>query len=325
MHLRLVVARRPRRQGAGAARVAPSALDLVHLPGVARRAAKATSSSSMSRGEDASAVISRLQELGLGERGRSRRSRSTRRSQSVRWRRERAAAGAPADAVVWEQRRGPNVRDGRAVGELPRLLILATLIAAVGIVTDSIILIIGAMSAARVRAARRTLRRARAAPPSLGVRSLTALLVGFPRSRSSSRTSARSLLRALGFFPRVDRRARGDALPPPEPLLGARRLLARRRRDGLVRGQGGRADRRARLGDDDPDAANVAVAAAYRDWGERRRGRGARIHLSRSCGGASLRSCRAAHPIVVSAAAELEAAPRPAAVAATTRACAAPF
>ena len=92
-----------------------------------------------------------------------------------------AAAGSPADAVIWEEVEARTSESADLSFSFLAFMVLATLIAAVGILTDSQILIIGAMvvgpefgplaglCVALVQ--RRT---------ELALRSATALAVGFP-------------------------------------------------------------------------------------------------------------------------------------------------
>ena len=131
--------------------------------------------------EDASAVIERLRELGLEERGSivtiEIDSSVSRRAEQA----ERAAAGSPADAVVWEQVEARTRESAVLSGSFLAFMVLATMIAAIGIVTDSIILLIGAMVVGPEFGPLAGLcvalvqRR-----PALARRSLAALLVGFP-------------------------------------------------------------------------------------------------------------------------------------------------
>jgi uncharacterized hydrophobic protein (TIGR00271 family) len=121
-----------------------SAHNVVHLPGASHDPDGDLVLADVAR-EDTSVVIERLRELGLEERGSivtieiaasvSDRARAA----------ERAAAGSPADAVVWEQVEARTSESAALSGSYLVFMVLATMIAAAGIVTDSIILIIGAM------------------------------------------------------------------------------------------------------------------------------------------------------------------------------------
>jgi len=58
---------------------------------------------------------------------------------------ERAAPGAPDDAIVWEIVRGRAADDTRSSWSFHAFLCLATMIAAVAVITDSPVLVVGAM------------------------------------------------------------------------------------------------------------------------------------------------------------------------------------
>jgi uncharacterized hydrophobic protein (TIGR00271 family) len=269
IHLRLVVPADLVQKVLALLRALPSALNLIHLPGVARDPEGDLVLIDVAR-EDASAVIGRLQKLGLGERGTiatieidaaiSRRALAA----------EQAAAGSPADAVVWEQVEARTSETAVLSGSFLAFMILATLIAAVGIVTDSIILIIGAMIVgpefgplAGLCVALVQRRR------ELARRSLTALLVGFPVAIVVT-YAATVALRALSLFPdSIGRHTETLFISDPNRYSVIVAVLAGVA--GMVSLTTAKAG--ALIGvlvsvTTIPAAANVAVAAAYRDWGE---------------------------------------------------------
>ncbi|MFB7592760.1 DUF389 domain-containing protein [Streptomyces sp. NPDC056169] len=93
---------------------------------------------------------------------------------------EKEAPGEPADAVIWEQLTGATHEESTLSITYSAFMILATMIAACGVVLDNSILIVGAMAVgpefgplAGICTA--VVQRA----PKLAVRSLIALLVGF--------------------------------------------------------------------------------------------------------------------------------------------------
>ncbi|MFF9068947.1 DUF389 domain-containing protein [Streptomyces sp. NPDC014891] len=93
---------------------------------------------------------------------------------------EKEAPGEPADAVIWEQLTGATHEESTLSITYSAFMILATMIAACGVVLDNAVLIVGAMAVgpefgplAGVCTA--VVRR----EPRLAARSLTALLVGF--------------------------------------------------------------------------------------------------------------------------------------------------
>jgi hypothetical protein len=143
IHLRLVVPADLAEQVLVLLRAVSSALNLIHLPGAARSPEGDLVLVDVPR-EDAS-TVSRLQELGLGEGGTIATIEIDAAVSKLAVAAEQAAAGSPADAVVWEQVEARTSETAVLSGSFLAFMILATLIAAVGIVTDSIILIIGAM------------------------------------------------------------------------------------------------------------------------------------------------------------------------------------
>jgi len=157
-----------------------SAHSVIHVAGASRDPEGDLVLADIAR-EDASAVIERLRALGLAERGSivtiEIDAAVSQRAEEA----ERTAAGSPADAVVWEQVEARTSESAVLSGSFLAFMIIATMIAAVGIVTDSIILIIGAMVVGPEFGPLAGLcialvqRR-----PTLARRSLAALVVGFP-------------------------------------------------------------------------------------------------------------------------------------------------
>jgi uncharacterized hydrophobic protein (TIGR00271 family) len=158
----------------------PSALNVVRLGGASRRPHGDLILCDVAR-EDTSIVVEELRELGLELEGSIAIEPVTALVSDAARRAEQAAVGSPADAVVWEAVESQTSESAELSVSFVAFMMLATLIAAVGIIEDSIILIIGAMvvgpefgplaglCVALVQ--RRT---------ELAVRSLTALAVGFP-------------------------------------------------------------------------------------------------------------------------------------------------
>jgi uncharacterized hydrophobic protein (TIGR00271 family) len=114
---------------------------------------------------------------------------------------ERSAAGLPSDAVVWEEVEARTSEQTELSVSFTMFMIIAMQIAAVGIVLDQPILIVGAMvvgpefgplAAMCVAVVRRQPRLAR--------RSLTALAVGFPVGTTAALFSS-AILIAVGAFP----------------------------------------------------------------------------------------------------------------------------
>ena len=222
--------------------------------------------------EDTSIVVEELRRLGLELDGSIAIEPVASLMGDAATRAERAAVGSPADAVVWEAVEAQTSESAQLSFSFLAFMVLATLIAAVGIIEDSQILIIGAMvvgpefgplaglSVALVQ--RRT---------QLAARSLTALAVGFPLAMLASFLLT-SVLRALGSAPddlrAVDHPATLFISHPNEysalvaVLAGiAGTLSLSTAKSGALVGV---LISVATI----PAAANVGVAAAYGDGGE---------------------------------------------------------
>jgi uncharacterized hydrophobic protein (TIGR00271 family) len=157
-----------------------SACNLIHLPGAARRPEGDVILADIAR-EDASIVLAGLRALRVDHEG----------SIAVEEvdfqlsdRMERAvehAGGSPADAIVWEEVTSRTSETAELNWTFAAFMVLAGLIAAVGILLDTPILIVGAMVVGPefgpVAGMCVALVQRR---PRLALRSLTALAVGFP-------------------------------------------------------------------------------------------------------------------------------------------------
>jgi uncharacterized hydrophobic protein (TIGR00271 family) len=131
--------------------------------------------------EEASVIVSDLKELGLDHRGTIALEYVDTAISDAADAAEKAARGAPADAVVWEQVESRTSEETELSFSFLAFMVIAMLIAGVGVVTDSPILIIGAMIVgpefgplAGICVAIVEERR------DLAKRSLVALAVGFP-------------------------------------------------------------------------------------------------------------------------------------------------
>jgi uncharacterized hydrophobic protein (TIGR00271 family) len=222
--------------------------------------------------EDASLVIAELRALGLGEQGSISIEEVETSISEAAVLAEQAAKGSPADAVVWEQVESRTSESAELSFSFLAFMVLATLIAAVGIMTDSQILIIGAMvvgpefgplAGLAVAVVQRRLDLAR--------RSFIALAVGFPVAIAASFLLT-VLLRALGPAPdELSAIGHPATLFISDPntfsvivalLAGITGVLS------LTTAKSG-----ALIGvlisvTTIPAAANVGVAAAYGDWDE---------------------------------------------------------
>lgn len=222
--------------------------------------------------EDASVVVGRLRELGVEERGSIViEPISSIVSQAAR-RAERAAVGSPADAVVWETVEFQTSESAHLSGSFLAFMVLATLIAALGLIQDALILVIGAMivgpefgplaglCVALVQHQR-----------SLARRSLTALAVGFPAGIAAAFLLT-VVLRAVGSAPddltSLSRPATYFISHPDEYSVLVALLAGIAGALSLSTAKSG-----ALVGvlisiTTIPAAANVGVAAAYGDMGE---------------------------------------------------------
>lgn len=153
--------------------------------------------------EEGSVVIASLRRMGLDEDGTIAVENVYASISSAADAAEDAAAGSPADAVVWEEVEAQTATSAELTVGFVLLMVLATVIAAIGILTDSVILVIGAMvvgpefgALAGVCVA--TVQRR----PRLAIRSLTALLVGFPMAIAVTAAFVLVLV-AIGVAPEV--------------------------------------------------------------------------------------------------------------------------
>ncbi|MGE5691202.1 MAG: DUF389 domain-containing protein [Pseudomonadota bacterium] len=269
VHLRLVVPPDLVEPVLGVLRETESVYGIVHLRGVAERPDGDLVTCEVAR-EDASIVIDDLCRLGLDEVGAIVLEDVDSAVSAIARRAERVAAGSPADAVVWEEVEARTSEGTEFSASFLAFMVLATLIAAVGILNDSIILIIGAMvvgpefgpvAALCVSLVQRRLDLAR--------RSAVALLVGFPAAIAAS-YALTLVLKALDEAP-AERTTHPETLFISDPnwysvlvavLAGIAGMLS------LTTAKSG-----ALVGvlisvTTIPAAANVGVAAAYGDWRE---------------------------------------------------------
>jgi uncharacterized hydrophobic protein (TIGR00271 family) len=131
--------------------------------------------------EEASVILSDLRELKIHEEGTIALEEVDTAISKAAIAAEKAAAGLPSDAVVWEEVQARTSENTELSGSFLAFMALATMIAAIGILIDSQILIIGAMvvgpefgPVAGLCVALVHKRR------DLAVRSLRALAIGFP-------------------------------------------------------------------------------------------------------------------------------------------------
>jgi uncharacterized hydrophobic protein (TIGR00271 family) len=251
----------------------PTVFNIGYLPGAAIKPPGDLVLCDVAR-EDASVIVRELRTLGLDREGSISIDPvgsmiSARASEAAR-----AASGSPADAVIWEEVEARTSESAELSFTFLAFMVLATLIAAVGILIDSQILIIGAMvvgpefgplaglCVALVQ--RRT---------DLALRSATALVVGFPVAIVAT-FAVVVVLRAGGPAPdEIAAHGRPATFFISHPstfsvlvalFAGTAGMLS------LTTAKSG-----ALIGvlisvTTIPAAANVGVAAAYADWSELR-------------------------------------------------------
>lgn len=161
-------------------RTSQATSSLAHLPGASLRPPGDLVLADVAR-EETSVIVAELRALGIEDDG-SLTLESTGTVLAARAREaERRAPGAPADAVLWEELESRTSTGAQLSFTFVALMVLATMIASVGILTDSLVLIIGAMvvgpefgplAGLAVAFVQRRL--------DLAGRSLAALAVGFP-------------------------------------------------------------------------------------------------------------------------------------------------
>jgi uncharacterized hydrophobic protein (TIGR00271 family) len=180
VHLRIVVPGSKAERVVGLLEASPSVCNLVFLSGAALQPPGDVILCDIAR-EEASVVIDDLRELGIPEDGSIALEQIDSQISDAADRAERAARGAPSDAVVWEEVEARTSETSELGGNFLVFMVLACLIGSVGIFTGSPILIVGAMVVgpefgplAGLCVAVVERRRG------VALRSLTALAVGFP-------------------------------------------------------------------------------------------------------------------------------------------------
>jgi len=122
----------------------PSVLNVIHLPNTARKPPGDVILCDVAR-EDASVILSDLRELKVPDQGSIAMEMIDSQISGAAVAAEKAAAGLPSDAVVWEEVESRTSENTELSVSFLAFMVLAMLIAGVGILLDSPILIIGAM------------------------------------------------------------------------------------------------------------------------------------------------------------------------------------
>jgi uncharacterized hydrophobic protein (TIGR00271 family) len=180
VHLRVVAPHEAAQAALELLKGNPTACHVIHLEGVAHAPDGDMILADVAR-EEASVIIGDLKELGIHESGSISIEPIEVQLSRLADQAEKEAPGAPADAVVWEQVEGRTSEETRLSGTFLIFMVLAGLIASVGIYLDSPILVVGAMVVgpefgpiAAFCVATVELRGR------LALRSLSALALGFP-------------------------------------------------------------------------------------------------------------------------------------------------
>ena len=144
LHLRIIVPTAKADEVCGLLERDLAVAHVVHLRGVATKPDGDLVLCEVAR-ESASALLEQLTALGIVEEGAVSVDHVDTSLSAAARRAEEAAAGAPADAVVWEQVVEATGEEATLSITFLAFMVIAALIAVVGIVNDSPILIIGAM------------------------------------------------------------------------------------------------------------------------------------------------------------------------------------
>jgi uncharacterized hydrophobic protein (TIGR00271 family) len=180
LHLRVVVPGELADDVLGLLNSEPAACNLIHLPGAARKPDGDVILVDLAR-EDASVVLADLRELKVDRHGSIAVEEVDFQLSERMERVVEIAPGSPADAVVWEEVTARTSETAELSWSFVLFMVLAGLIAAVGILLDSPILIVGAMVVGPefgpIAGFAVALVQRR---PDLALRSFSALAVGFP-------------------------------------------------------------------------------------------------------------------------------------------------
>ncbi len=186
VHLRIVVPADRSEKVLGLLEASPSTCNLIYLAGAARQPSGDVVLCDIAR-EDASVLIEDLKELGVARDGSISLEQIDSQVSRAADEAERAARGAATNAVVWEEVEARTSENTELGGNFLAFMVLACLIASVGIFLGSPILIVGAMVVGPefgplagfcVAIVERR--------PRVALRSLTALAVGFPLGISAA-------------------------------------------------------------------------------------------------------------------------------------------
>jgi uncharacterized hydrophobic protein (TIGR00271 family) len=271
VHLRIVAPEETAQQALELLCASPAVLNVVHLPGVSRKPVGDVILCDVAR-EEASVTISDLKELGIAKTGSIAVELLDSAISDAFEAAEKAAPGLPSDAVVWEEVESRTSENTELSISFVLFMVIAMQIAAVGIVLDQLILIVGAMVVgpefgplAGISVALVELRGG------LARRSLRALAVGFPLGIVAALATTTVFIETDVFPSQFSQASHPltDFISHPDFLTffvafigGVAGVLS------LTSAKSG-----ALVGvlisvTTIPAAANIGVAAAYSDWSE---------------------------------------------------------
>jgi uncharacterized hydrophobic protein (TIGR00271 family) len=144
IHLRIVAPEDVAHQALELLTAAPSVLNIIHLHGAATKPEGDVILCDVAR-EDASVILGDLKELEIHKSGSIAVEHIDTSISEAAIAAEKAAPGLPSDAVVWEEVEGRTSEDTELSFSFVLFMIAAMQIAAVGIILDQPILIVGAM------------------------------------------------------------------------------------------------------------------------------------------------------------------------------------
>jgi uncharacterized hydrophobic protein (TIGR00271 family) len=200
VHLRIVVPSYQAEHALDLLKHTPSVCNLIYLERAAQRPEGDVILCDVAR-EDASVIISDLKELDIHREGSIAMETIDSQVSDAAAGAQHAAVGLPSDAVIWEEVESRTSESVELSASFLGFMVLAMLIAMVGILTDQLILIIGAMIVgpefgpiAGLCVAAVEKRR------DLFKRSLAALAIGFPLGITAT-FLATVLLDAVGLVP----------------------------------------------------------------------------------------------------------------------------
>jgi uncharacterized hydrophobic protein (TIGR00271 family) len=144
IHLRIVAPEEVAHKALEVLTAAPSVLNVVHLHGAATKPDGDVILCDVAR-EDASVIIGDLKELEIHKRGSIAVEHIDTSISDAAVAAEKAAPGMPSDAVVWEEVEARTSEDTELSFSFVLFMVAAMQIAAVGIILDQTVLIVGAM------------------------------------------------------------------------------------------------------------------------------------------------------------------------------------